>query len=251
MRKLSSVSPAEREERDVSIHQLFERFRHGSSGVSSEGLNELVNACKLADFRLTASAVGLIFESTKLAGRTELNKTLFEDAVRKIAVTKEEIFTGCFPLCNFHCFLSYVSKRYFLPQRYDQEVHGDIGRNRIRRGTDSWCFFNFFFFFFVSFLFFYNRLWRGILSSSAKLNLLSEEVGISCVCARALKHSTDLHLSQQPQTRFLMLCRGGCRKPINSPPAKAGDEKDEFSGRVQVSGPFVPTHEYTVHAYHP
>ena len=96
MRKLSSVSPAEREERDVSIQQLFDRFRHGSSGVSSEGLAEFVTACKLADFRLTVSAVGLIFESTKLAGKSELNKTLFQEAVRKIAVTKEEIFTGWF-----------------------------------------------------------------------------------------------------------------------------------------------------------
>jgi hypothetical protein len=94
-RKQSVVSAEEREQRDKDLQYLFNKYEDSSEmglppGISSNGLTNFAKRCNLTDGKLTDSKVGLIFQSTKLAGKKkhDMNFERFQEATRKMAMDK-------------------------------------------------------------------------------------------------------------------------------------------------------------------
>ena len=98
-RKLSTVSVADRSQREQALTRLFNQFKEGL-GVTKEGLGSLTTTFDLLDRKLTAAEVGLIYDRVKVGKKPELNFGRFQEAVRCIAVAKETPFTELMLMIN-------------------------------------------------------------------------------------------------------------------------------------------------------
>ena len=92
-RKLSKVSAEEMAELNSALFELFEKYSDHDGGITATGLTRFCAECKLLDsgcgHAMKETDCTLIFEAVKLRRKTFLNFDRFQEAVRKVAMTKE------------------------------------------------------------------------------------------------------------------------------------------------------------------
>jgi hypothetical protein len=91
-RKLSVVSAEDEQERDAVLEKMFTDFS-SDGAVTCDQLVDCAAQCGFLDHSISAADVKLIFQGTKLAGKNKLNRMMFEEACRRIAVKKVMTFT--------------------------------------------------------------------------------------------------------------------------------------------------------------
>jgi hypothetical protein len=96
-RKLSQITSTEMEALHEALHAVFDEYAEGDPppSINVAQLQKLVEDKGLADAHLSPTDVDLIFTSTKLGKKTELNFERFQEAFRKIAMKKKSTYQNC------------------------------------------------------------------------------------------------------------------------------------------------------------
>ena len=89
-RKLSRVSAEELSELNNLALVFFKKYCQGEDGMSSEQLQTFAEECGVCGgSRMTRKNVGMVFQAVKLGRKTTLNFDRFQEAIRRIAISKE------------------------------------------------------------------------------------------------------------------------------------------------------------------
>ena len=86
-RKLSSITAAEMDDLDDELEVTYLRFAN-ADGMDQQGLCNFAIEADIIDKKLTLSEIQLLFARVKLGKRKTLSFDRFQEAVRKMAVTK-------------------------------------------------------------------------------------------------------------------------------------------------------------------